>query len=337
MNNKTPDDPLPEPSSPLWVAIRLAIILALALTVSLILFLISEAISKDGGGGAISLSILVVLPYALGSVFYLLSDLHGQKPKRATIIPVVLVLLILIMGAIILREGVICVAMLAPLWWLFAWFGATTVKILHNRYRKRTTLHSSILLALPFLMLIVDANTVSPITTSNVERSVLINATPNEIWPHLLKMDDIQQSEGRWNVTQNILQVHRPRSAIVIGEETNAIRYAAWGDDITFEEHIRQWHENEDLRWEFVFANDSVQKYTDRHISPDGAHLKIQNGGYRLEPINAQQTRLFLDTNYLVSTPVNTYGTLWGELILGDIQSNILHIVKTRAEHHKGR
>ncbi|MFC7291538.1 hypothetical protein [Hirschia litorea] len=316
-----------------WVAIRLILIFILALIASLVFYLIAEATSSDAGGSIIGLSVLLVLPYSLGAIIYLAMDPRGQKPELTTSIPIILVFFVLALGALFMKEGVICVAMLVPLWWLFSWFGTLTVKALHNRYRARTKLHSTILIILPFLVLGIDSSTHAPTTHESVERSIIINAAPQDIWPHLLKMDDISDQEGQWNITQSLLQVHRPRAAIVVGEGLNAKRLAAWGDDITFEEHISHWDENNALRWNFVFPNDSVHKYTDRHISPDGAHLKIKEGGYILKPISPTQTRLTLDTQYAISTPVNTYGALWGELILGDIQTNILHIVKDRSEH----
>lgn len=332
-NSDQPPPVPPQRSNPTWVALRLILVFISALLVSLAFYLIAETTSKDAASSIIGVSILLVLPYSLGAVLYLALDPRGQKPKLTTSIPIALVLVILASSAVFFQEGIICIAMLTPLWWLFSWFGALTVKALHNRYRARTKLHSTILIILPFLVLGIDSSTHAPTTHESVERSIIINAAPQDIWPHLLKMDDIRDQEGRWNITQNLLQVHRPRAAIVVGEGLNAKRLAAWGDDITFEEHISHWEENNALRWNFVFPNDSVHKYTDRHISPDGAHLKIKEGGYILQPISQNQTRLTLDTQYTMSTPVNAYGALWGELILGDIQTNILHIVKHRTEH----
>lgn len=336
-NSDQPPPNSPPRSNPAWVALRLALIFILALLVSLVFYLIAETTSQDASSSIIGVSVLLVLPYSLGAVLYLALDPRGQKPKLTTSIPIALVLIILASSAVFFQEGIICIAMLTPLWWLFSWFGALTVKMLHSRYHAHTKLHSTILIILPFLILGIDSNIPAPIAQKTVERSIIINAAPQDIWPHLLKMNDISASEGHWNITQNLLQVHRPRAAVVVGEGLDAKRLAAWGEDITFEEHISQWDENHALRWNFVFPNNSVHKYTDRHISPNGAHLKIQNGGYILQEIAPNQTRLILDTRYAMSTPVNAYGALWGELILGDIQTNILHIVKHRAELQRSK
>ncbi|GJL93645.1 MAG: hypothetical protein DHS20C05_00500 [Hyphococcus sp.] len=86
------------------------------------------------------------------------------------------------------------------------------------------------------------------------------------------------------------------------------------------------------MRWKFEFPNSSVHQYTDRHISPDGKHLRVIDGGYKLVSLGPERTKLILDTRYTATTPVNLYSSIWGELILGDIQNNVLKIVKDRTE-----
>ena len=77
--------------------------------------------------------------------------------------------------------------------------------------------------------------------------------------------------------------------------------------------------------------------HTDRHISPDGQFLKIDTGDYTLTPLNDGTTKLTLRTNYIARTHVNLYAQMWGEILLGDIESNILTIIKQRAEAAKAR
>ena len=75
-----------------------------------------------------------------------------------------------------------------------------------------------------------------------------------------------------------------------------------------------------------------MRRHTDRHISPDGAHLRIARGAYRLEPAEGGRTLLRLETRYALRSPVNFYAALWGDLLLGGIQENVLGIVRDRAE-----
>ncbi len=281
----------------------------------------------------ISYGVLFALPYCIGAIAFYFVDPSGNRSTGTRIlISICIVLAVLLIGGLLLREGWICMIMLVPLWVLSAFFGAMTIGLFQTGADDQSTLNVSLLAALPFAVLFVD-NYIPPATNHfQVTRSVIVQAPVASIWPHLLKMDDIGESEGKWNISQNILDIPRPSAAIVSGSGVGSKRQAKWGKNISFEELITEWEEARALRWTFVFPNDSVQKYTDRHISPEGEYLHIIDGGYRLESLSSSETKLTLYTNYSATTPVNHYSSIWGELILGDIQSNVLRIVKDRSE-----
>ncbi len=111
-----------------------------------------------------------------------------------------------------------------------------------------------------------------------------------------------------------------------------AVRTAYWGHHINFQERIITWEPERKLGWTFNFTNSTVQDYTDRLISPEGEFLKIESGEYVLTPISDDVTELTLTTRYVAKTRVNAYAGMWGELMMGDIQENVLTIIKERAE-----
>lgn len=240
--------------------------------------------------------------------------------------------LVLLASAITLREGVICILMLSPFWWLSALFGSQTVYRLQQKYKVGGKFNCLMLAAVPFFSLFIETQFQQPTQHYAVTRSVIIDAPANDVWPLLVKLDDIQANEGKWNITQNLLGVPKPAKATIDTEKFPYIRHAQWGENVTFEEHITAFEENKKMGWDFVFPNDSVSAYTDRHISADGHHLKIKAGGYDLVSVSPNQTELILKTEYRATSPVNLYAKLWGELILGDIQNNILHLIQNRAE-----
>jgi hypothetical protein len=337
MTTDTPDKTIR--SSALFVLGRLSIMFLLLFLISFTVYFLEHFIS-DGANGAFMgfITFLFTLPFCIGALGVYLIDPKGKRTAGfyGWFSPV-LIFTILIIGGIALREGVICLVMLAAFWLPMGIAGSYTTFGLHNHYRKRHTVSVSLLIALPFISLVLDANMQHQQEVFSVERSIIIDASPQEVWPHLLRMEELSPYEGKWNVTQDVLRIPRPYSAIVNGDGIGARRHAQWGNHITFEEVITQWQAAESLRWDFSFPNDSVHQHTDRHINPDGPLLKIRNGGYRLEELGPNRTRLILDTSYRASTPVNPYAALWGELILGDIQSNILKIVKDRAETQTSR
>ncbi|WP_411819511.1 hypothetical protein ABFZ85_11890 [Hyphococcus formosus] len=318
----------------MWVVLRLLVIFLLLLLFSLGFYYFELLLdSRFGTLFSISFAILFALPFSVGALAtFLLAPNCRRSSAIYYVVPALLVFGILIIGGLVLREGVICLILLAPLWLMSSYLGAFVVKEIFDRFEKRTGLKCSMLALAPVLILALESHQPQVPREFQVVRVIEIEATPDEIWPHLLSMDDISPNEGRWNLTQNVLGIPRPHSAVTISVNQEKIRYAQWGENITFEEKIVSEKLNTQLGWEFIFPNDSVQRYTDRHISPDGPHLKIMTGQYHLSEIGQHTTRLTLETTYLVRTPVNYYSALWGQLILGDIQRNILQIAKERSE-----
>ncbi len=319
-----------------WVGWRLLKIFMLLLLLSMAVTALGFVIDKTAAGISISFAILFVLPYGLGGLAAILINPAGKKTGTTLSVSIGMIMLVLVLGGLLFREGIICIVLLAPLWLLGAFLGALTVERAHKKlsekYKVGEVFSCSFFAALPFLFLIFGSGLGQSAKTYTVTRTVDLSVSAEAVWPHLLELSALTDAEGRWNIAQNMLQIPRPRSAHVEGTGPGAVRYARWGEQISFEEHITDWRENERLGWTFAFPNDSVHQYTDRHISPDGNHLKILRGQYQLTPLGSGQTRLTLTTDYEANTPVNAYSALWGELILGDIQSNILTIIEGRVQ-----
>ncbi len=238
---------------------------------------------------------------------------------------------LILIFAIWMREGVICILMIALPWLLFAMIGSFIIFVVRHRMRTGR-FFSAPLLLLPLIGLQIEASYDPPVSNYTVTRQIEIAAASDEIWPLLLSVGDIQQDEGRWNFTQDIVGIPRPRSALLVGSGVGSVRFAQWGDDIRFEEHVTVWKPGHEIAWDFHFTDDSISRYTDRHISPDSSLLQIKSGGHSLEDIGDGRTRLTLSTHYQTQSWMHHYSSFWGNVYLGDIQKNILWTIKDRVE-----
>ena len=306
---------------------RFLLVFAILCALGLATYFIGDAAMQEA---AAFVTMLFVLPFTIGGLATLMTGQFGQ-PKATVIVP--LTLGVLIVGGVVLREGMVCIAMLAVPWFFGALFGVLAVK----GWRRAATraagaVRTFSLGVLPLIGLATEP--LLPVTqeTVTVTRSVAIDASAAEVWPVLLAMDAISEAEGRWTFAQSILRVPRPTSAVVVGEGPGARRLAEWGGRARFEEVVTDWQPGRAMAWRFRFPDDSIQRYTDRHISPEGPIVRIERGGYALTPDGAGGTVLTLTTTYRIETPLNWYGKLWGEVLLGDVQANVLRIVADRAE-----
>jgi hypothetical protein len=302
-----------------------------ALTIALSTYLVIDA-GKTTHAAFVSLWFLAVLPaYLCALICYVGDPDHNRSSAFYALLSPIFVGIVVLGSAFFLHEGVICLIMLAPIWVCFGWLGTFLVRGLRKRPNNPGVFHSSLLL-LPLISGGMESQIPIPYETVTVRREIVIHATPDEIWPYAVSNNSISEDEGRWTFTHNLVGIPRPHKTVLKGEGVGSLRTAFWGDEINFDEKITQWEPGRVLGWSFYFNNNSLQEYTDKHISPDGDFLKIDNGNYTMIPLGADTTLVTLRTNYIAKTHVNIYAKLWGEIFLGDIQNNVLEIIKHRAE-----
>lgn len=315
---------------------RFVAAILVALASALAVYILAEA----GAGGAIGYALMVVLPATL-SAFIAWAGSIGRDWSRGTFlaVPLWLAFAAAAIGAVFLREGIVCLVMVLPFWIGFGYLGIWPV-YLYRRSRSRVdpaTFRAHALLLLPFVALLIDHQLVPPRETRTVTRETIVDAPPAAVWPRLLDIPAIEPDEGRWNMSQDLLRLPRPVAARLIGEGPGAVREALWQDDIRFQEVMTGWQQGKALQWRFAFPDPSIHRRTDRHIEPHGRHLWIDSGGYRLIPLAHGRTKIQLWTRYRIATPFNGYAGWWGERILGDIQNNVLAIVAGRVEKARSK
>ena len=325
MNEPAPDTAT---STVIWIG---AVILALCIAFAFYLGL--DRPWQSGAAGTISLTFLLLLPAVLAALSSYLTDRQGTRPLAHHLkVPLVLMAAILFAGFVFLREGVVCLVLLVPLWLPSAFAGSLLTYGIRRRLHERGRLFCAALILIPVLSAQFEAQFPPQPRTYTVRREVVVDAPPERVWPLLVAIPAISPDEGRWNVAQDLLGIPRPVAARLQRRQGRLVRIATWDSDVRFEEHVTGWQENRSMDWRFAFPDSSVREQTDRHISPDGDHLRIERGSYRLQIAPGNRTRVSLEAEYVLRTPLNGYAAWWGGILLGGIQDNVLAIVKQRAE-----
>jgi hypothetical protein len=239
-----------------------------------------------------------------------------------------------------LREGVICILMLAPFWLgLSALGGYITWRLRNRQEPEENVFRASTLLLIPLVATQVEPMIPVPRDIGSITRSVVINADPVTVWHHARGVRQIASDDGRWNISQDIIGLPRPIGARLDRDGFGATRRVEWQDGIRFKEVVTDWQPARRLWWNFQFDETDMDAWAmqDRHLLPDSPHYRITDGGYVLEPLSDGRTRLTLKTNYWVETPVNWYARLWGELLVGDVSSNVLAVIQQKSERPNQR
>jgi len=316
-------------------AIRVACALAAGLAFCLAVYLLLTAANPSG---LISFSFLVILPAAVTAFILGIADPFRERSRAfyTRKIPVALLVAVVSTSIVFLYEGILCIVMLAPIWYGLSTLGGILAWRLFGPREDaaETMLRSSALLLVPVLAMQAEPYVPLPVANVVVSRSIVVAADPTTIWPLAQGVGTIAPSEGTWNLSQDVIRLPRPVSATLVGTGPGAIRHVRWQQGLSFKEVITDWQPARRLWWRFRFDKDEMDgwKLQDRHLMPDSAYYRITDGGYTLEPLGDGRTRLTLTTRYRVRTPVNWYARLWGELFLGDVSNNVLAVIARRAE-----
>jgi hypothetical protein len=239
-----------------------------------------------------------------------------------------------------IAEGLICIIMVLPFWISAGLGGGLATWIIHLRRQRRgagaaggnTRLKVAWLMTLPFALLFAEEASPPDWQERTVSRSVIIAAEADTVWPLLVAIPAVSTDEGIATFTHDIAGIPRPAEARLVQRGASLVREGRWGADIRFEERITALEPGRRIAWDFAFPDDSVQRYTDHHISPDGPLLKIAHGGYTLTPLPGGRVEVSLATTYRMRSRLGWYMELWGERLLGDVSDNVLAIIRQRAE-----
>jgi len=318
---------------------RIAGAIALAIAICLGVYLLLDLLRPDNG--LMGFTFLIIAPASICAFASYIADPWGERRFAMYVwMPVWILLAVMVLALLVLREGVVCVILFAPLWLSFGIAGSTLTYHVRRRLKRRSPqgrAYCAALLVAPLVAMQLEPLVALPNAHYAVSRTIVVRASPAQIWPLLRGIPDVHPGEGRWNLTQDVIGVPRPLGARLIGNGIGADRLAEWGHGIRFRERISEWSVNRRIGWRFLFDRTEGWGYTDRHLVPDSPYFRVESGGYALEPIDRDHTRLTLHTRYWIQTPVNTYSALWGELFLGDLSNNLLALVKHRAESADAR
>lgn len=293
-------------------------------------FLIISLIARYTGK-MMSMSFLVFVPFSIGAISeYILSLNRSASAAQVLKRQVLIVLVLLILGGIILKEGVICLIMAAPIFMAFALFGAFVMwglcKKLWQPYKQIYSIG-----LLPFLG-IIFAPDMSQYYQGYTVKALVINASREQVFDAINNIQNIQPHEIK-NSPIFTMGFPKPRSGMTVNTAQGSVRQIHWERGIYFEEKIIQSHLPEKLMWRYVFTPKSFpQGSLDDHLEMGGEYFNLLTTDYHLEAISPNQTKLTLRIDYRLSTEVNLYSELWVQYVLKEFSDVVLHIYKNRLE-----
>ncbi|MGI4871645.1 MAG: hypothetical protein ACRYFX_10755 [Janthinobacterium lividum] len=296
------------------------------------------AFSRDFGGGdndfLLTVSFLLGTPVALGAV-----SAHFTAPEasgwwRQLWAPLLNTLLFLAAALVFHLEGMICVLMMAPLFLILGYIGATLyVNFTEDKDDPRDkTLVVGLFAVLPFLAAPIEHQLTTPDTIRRVENSVIINAPAPVVWQHIIRVAPIQPADLGSSLVDK-LGFPRPVEATLTHEGVGGVRHATFERGVEFIETVDDWQPQRRLSFSIVANTASIPPTTfDEHVTVGGKFFDVLRGTYELQPAGPGRTRLVLYSQQRLSTNINWYASFWTTYIMSEIQRRILVVLQHRCE-----
>jgi uncharacterized membrane protein YhaH (DUF805 family) len=276
--------------------------------------------------------LFIGLPFVLGLSSSLVYGHHQPRTLGECLgvagLSVVFAGLVLFAAAV---EGVICLAMAAPLAMALAGMGAVLGYLIQRRPRPAD--HAAalllVLLGVPALMGAERAAGISepvlPVTTT-----VEISAPPEAVWNNVVSFSELP-APSHWIFR---LGFAYPTRATIVGRGVGAVRHCEFTTG-PFVEPITVWDEPRLLKFSVASQPSPMKEsswYPDLHPAHLDDYLISKGGEFRLEPLPGGRTRLTGTTWYSHAIRPGWYWRPMSDWIIHRIHERVLAHVKALSE-----
>lgn len=284
--------------------------------------------------GLILIAFLFGVPLAMGAIAKIVAWRDtGSKPIQMRGLFGINLCIQLLTALFVLHEAWVCIVIVTPVWILLFSVGWVIGHAIMAHTKRRTTRLSVVAFPLlPLVLLPLDAGALAHSEIKTVSNRMVIDAPPERVWDHLVEVRNIRATEREWTFSHAVLRIPPPVDARLDKREVGGVRTIRWGEAASFQEIVTQWETNAVLGWRFSFPDDSLTTALDPHVRLDQPYLTVLDGSYRLTPLRDGRTLVTLRSRYRLKTPINRYFAAWGQVIVGDFQSDILHVIAGRVQ-----
>lgn len=302
------------------------LVVSSALGAALGLFLTALSVYAFGSyGGTLFLVIPFVMGFVVGYV-YNCFELHGPL---ATVGAVALSLVLTFGGLLAFAmEGLVCIAMAAPLAFALAVPGGMVGEMVARRSALRMAHMGFIVLSMPFLMGAETSRQVTPL--HEVASAIEIAAPPHVVWPRVVGFSDLPPP-GELVFR---LGIAYPKRARIEGTGIGAIRHCEFSTG-SFVEPITHWEEPSRLSFDVVSQPHPMHEWSP-YEQVNAPHLvgnmRSKRGEFRLVALPNGSTRLEGSTWYELEMFPQFYWLLWSDTLVHTIHNRVLEHIKHLAE-----
>ncbi|QHW32989.1 hypothetical protein GZH47_20780 [Paenibacillus rhizovicinus] len=220
-------------------------------------------------------------------------------------------------AALLLREGYICLLILSPLIYFFIMMGMLIGWGMFRKVDHRVNI--SILAGLGVL-LVANLVTASPGGSTLVSDTVVIDASPDEVWKHVVAFDPITEKPEYWLFR---IGLPSPVQSTAEGDFVGAWRKCIFSNGIVFDERIAELEPGVKLTFDITKQPDDPEIM---------GHLDLQKGQFILKDNGDGTTTLIGNSWYDLKVKPPLYFNVWAKSIVRNVHLEVMQHIKTLSE-----
>lgn len=307
-----------EPNKRRWTAIGITVLLATPLTAWGIY-----------GIGEYGVALFILTPFLIGIISTILFGNGRTLSKTEAVKISFLTLLIFTLGLIVFAmEGLICIAMAAPIGALLTLIGSLIGRIIVNKNPGS----SFTIIMLTILSIPITAFTERDSETElfRVSTSLVIDADIETVWTNVIEFPRMNEpSEFIFKAG-----ISYPIDSKIIGTGKGAIRYCNFNTG-SFVEPITEWSQPTTLRFDVLEQPEPMTEFSFWDINAPHLHdyFISEHGEFKLTELPNGQTELKGTTWYRHKIKPGAYWKIWSDWIIHSIHNRVLNHIKQNAEN----
>ena len=272
-----------------------------------------------------------LVPFAVGAITVFIAERRERRSWGYYAFAGFLSNVLFVCGTLLIMiEGLICAIVIVPLLGLLGMIGGLVMGLVCRltNWPKQLTY---CIAALPLVVGGVEPADHLPVRVQTIERTLEIAAPREVVWAQLFDVHDIRPHEFEDSIAHRIGVPH-PVSARGNDPTSPGVRHVTMGKGVHFDQVEIERRELELVRWRQQFYPDSFPPNAfDQHVVMGGDYFDIEEVAYALAD-RGPDTALTVRVRYRVSTRFNWYADTVARIVLGNLETMVLGIYRTRAE-----
>ena len=259
---------------------------------------------------------LILVPFIVGLVAAWFWRRLGRSLAISFLDALFTFLLSLALAAVVMREGVVCLVIASPLLYTFLLTG-----ILLGRLWFRSNDSKLRLTIFPVVALLTLGESLQRVDKQAVVTDqILIHATPDKVWPHVLAFSEIPDPPDYWIFR---LGLPYPTQTTNGGNFVGADRQCMFSDGIVIKERVAELVPQQKLTFDIIEQPTHPEAY---------GHITLHRGQFVLRDNRDGTTTLFGSSWYTLHVRPRWYFDLWTRDMTRAVHLRVMNHVRQLAE-----